>query len=146
MKLSDYIKIFSEMEREAYNIYEKIKAKSEEKIAAVASKFANEELAHENLLNTLCKEIIDSEIDDSLMHTSELNINPLKTDEIDLILKSQKDFFLYALQGEKKSILMYNEFKKNFEVTSTEYKLFNRLVDGEKEHMHYILKTLHELS
>lgn len=145
MKLYKYLEKFSKMEKYANSAYEMIKANSSDKIAVAACKLAAEELSHEKLLDTLCREIGDYEIDDILCHTPEFNMNYLNLNEMELILKNEKDFFLFSLQLEKDSMFLYDKFKENFKVNSKEYKLFSKLAEVEKEHMYYILKIMHEL-
>ena len=147
MKLYDYIDKYIELEQYASKLYENIKTKSPDKIANIADNFAKEEIMHMEWLRKLKLEIPNRTIEgnDELYFLSDYNPDGFEAKDEEFRFDSEKDFFLFALQLEKNSILSYNEFKDNFQRDSKEYGFFEKMIHEERKHMVYILKVLQEI-
>lgn len=147
MKFYDYIDKFIDLERKASNVYEKIKLNSPEKIANIAETFSKEELKHVEWLEGLKQSIPDNEVEinEEFYYISDFNFKSVDSKGSEFKVETEKDLFLFSLQMEKNSILMYSEFKNNFPTESDEYELFKRIIDEERSHMFLILKVLHDL-
>lgn len=147
MKLHDCFDKFIDLERHASDLYKKIKLGAPEHIARIAETFSKEELKHVKWLKGLKQDVPNSDFEgnEEFYYISDFNFKSLDINGEDLNVKSEKEFFLFALQMEKNSILMYSEFKKFFEMKSNEYELFTKIIDEERSHMYFILKVLHDL-
>lgn len=135
------------MEKDAGNIYDIISNKSEGEISEVASIFRKQEIIHAERIQILGEKHRDKEVSirSEIMYLPEYSLQSERISEDTLNFSTRKELFLFALRGEKDSILLYSEFGKEFDVGSDENIFFEKLANEERGHMYYILQKLHEL-
>lgn len=139
MNLYECIDKFTDMEKNAVDIYKKIEDLSQADVKDTAIRFEKEEGRHIEFLNNLKSKIENIEMNPEI----EKFIESIKEEEKGGENFSRKDFFLMALQGEKNSINIYQMCKIKFPENTEGHKLFSLLVEEEKSHMLYILKQNH---
>jgi rubrerythrin len=147
MKLKECLTKFMEMEKNAGDLYGQIAQISNDEISHTASIFQEQEYLHEKRIEELEKNLYDEtlSIDPLFFYIPEhgWENNGCLTKQISF--KNRKEFFLFALQNEKDSIVMYTEFKKFFSPHSPVCKVFDSLIQEERQHMYFILQRLHLL-
>lgn len=147
MKFQQLIEKICVMEEAAAFIYGHISENSSGEIKDFCRKLKEQELSHVDELKSLAQEIISySEIVPEdivflLEQAGELSKENIKEEKMDSI----RDLVRYALEAEKKSIMLYGEMKNIFKPDSNGAKLFEKLIEEEKDHMFFILKVLHTL-
>lgn len=136
-----------DMELDGAKIYEEIGSSSPEEISKVASTFKNEEFNHAKLLEDMGEEVesISLPADFEKFYDEELSLRSSRYDKNELNFLERKDFFMFALKGEKESIAIYEKIKEIFSLDAKVYNLMERLIKEEKNHMYFILKILHDM-
>lgn len=146
MKLSEYVEKLIQMELDAAKLYEEIEQVTSEEIAAAARTFKEEEYSHATILKkiflNLPPEELSKEVDSISVDAYESNSNTVAQDEN---FQNRKNFFLFALQGEKDSLELYGKLKRLFKDDETLSQTFDNLLLEERKHMYFILKNLHEM-
>lgn len=146
MKLREYVEKLIQMELDAAKLYEEIEQVTSEEIAVAARTFKEEEYSHADILKkiflNLPPEELSKEVNSSSVNDHELNSSIEAEDES---LQNRKNFFLFALQGEKDSLELYGKLKRLFKDDETLSKTFDNLLLEERKHMYFILKNLHEM-
>lgn len=136
-----------EMELDGAKIYEEIANFSPEEISKVAFTFKNEEFKHAKLLKDMGREVENIRLpaDFEKFYDKELNLRSSKYGNDELKFSERKDFFMFALKGEKESISIYEKIKEVFALDSKGYNLMDKLIKEEKNHMYFLLKILHDM-
>jgi rubrerythrin len=147
MNLIKYINKFIEMEEDAAWLYEKIAELSDSEIAKIARNYKEEEIRHKEVIKNMAVSLYNDEIavDENEISADKLSLRSSKYVESELAINSRKDFFLFALQGEKESVSMYNEFLKYLKESTKEHSVFTKLIEEEKQHMYFLLRVLHDM-
>ena len=147
MKLSKAIEHFIDSENRSAVLYEKIAEISAKELETVLLKFRDEELMHAEKLKEFAKNVLDVDLGvrAELLFMEGSGYGRKKYTEAGLRFTTRKDFFIFALQGEKDSILTYTEFKEFLLKDSNELKMVDIFIEEERNHMYHILKMMHDL-
>lgn len=135
------------MEIEGANLYEKIARASNGEIAKIALAFREEELIHARKLEEINLCLTDEELslESGLGYLDDFIENSMTSMGKEFNYVTRKDFFVFALQREKDSIILYDSLKDHFQFNKSAYQIILELIEEERKHMYYILKILHEL-
>lgn len=147
MNLLLFVDRLIEMELDGAKIYEEIDDQSLGEISEIAVKFKGEEIKHAKLLESMREELaaITLNMDFEKFYEEELNLRSSKYNKDELKFLERKDFFMFALKGEKESISIYEKIKDMFDLDSKGYSLMDKLIKEEKSHMYFLLKILHDM-
>lgn len=147
MKLSEALEYFIELENKSAVLYEKTAETSSKELEIIFLKFRDQELEHAQKLSEYRIDIIDIDLGVrvELLFMEGSGYGVKNYTEEGLKFTSRKDFFIFALQGEKNSILTYTEFKEFLQKDSNEFKMIETFIEEERNHMYYILKMMHDL-
>ncbi|QUH24516.1 hypothetical protein [Serpentinicella alkaliphila] len=127
--------------------YEKIAEVNEGDIAKTTLIFAKEEKKHTKVIQYLSEVIegLENPVPEEVVLLLKKNSGKGEDPTFELEGASRKQLFQYALQIEKNSIELYEEIARHYEPDTVEMKEFIKLAKGERAHMYYILKILHDL-
>lgn len=145
MDFFDFIIKVKEMEQFASKMYREIADAAQLDVKKVATRFSEEEEKHAKAIEEIMR--LYDQRDVALSERSYLLLQSWydKRRQFDPSeFTTMKDFFKFGLQGEKDSVLLYEEIIKSFPEDSTGYSLITKLIEEEKKHMYYLLKQLHQ--
>lgn len=147
MNLEECCLALAKLEEDGSVLYKKFSEKCSENLKPVVLAFSSEEEKHKKLLLELSKDRVfkGKQINDNINDIFNQQIDYINNKSKNIKLDEEKEFFLFALQLEKNSIVMYTKLLKIFEINSYEYKSFEKLIKEEKSHMVYILNKLYEV-
>ena len=144
----DFIKFLSkvkEMEEFASKMYKEIAEAAQPDVKKVAIRFSEEEEKHALVIEEVMRLYDQREI--TLNERANLLLQSWY-DKRKLFdpteLTTMKDFFKFGLQGEKDSVLLYEEIIQSFPEGTKGHSMITKLIEEEKKHMYFLLKQLHQ--
>jgi rubrerythrin len=147
MESKEFCDNMIQLEENAADLYRRFGVNCNDRIKSTVLSMAQEEDKHKEIMLKLFSgtQIINFKFNEEIKSIIKDQFDHLRGKSEDLNFKSEKDFFNFAFEIEKKSIDTFSNIIQIFEKDTSEYNLFNFLIDEEKKHMIYILKRIHEL-
>ena len=145
MYLIDFIKELAEDEKKASKKYIEIKNLIDEKYWDTSEKISKEELLHYQKLQNIINGVVNTNcvVDDSIIKLKKELDQKLIEKEKTLNKSSKKSFFLFALQQEKDSVLIYTKLRDVLNENCYKNEM-NSLIKEESSHISFIMSLLHE--
>ncbi|PKM60941.1 MAG: hypothetical protein CVU99_05580 [Firmicutes bacterium HGW-Firmicutes-4] len=91
------------------------------------------------------KHSLETNLDQEMSKNLDKQIDHLENNGKNINMKSEKEFFQFALQVEINSVDIYSGHLGLFEKEAKEYQMFENIIHEEQKHMLFIIEILHDL-
>ena len=147
MNIKELLKKLVDSEDYVAQLYKKIAKTSEDEFAETVLLFAKQEGTHAIRIGSLLNQLENPDavvpMEIALLPQWSLTNESVHAESTNFT--TRKKLFLYALQVEKDSIVLYEEIVRLFNEDTEGKRIFVQLIEEERKHMYFILRRLHEL-
>lgn len=134
MKIKNCMDIFIRIEKNAASLLDEMAPYLDEETLEFAMSLADKKREYADKLALIKKSLEDTEFSSCIADKIDLIDFDFNYENLD-----KKDFFLLALKMENETLRMYEICSKNLNIDSNERKMFELLIDEEKNHLYHVI-------